>query len=379
MRRLAFVVVLTSLLAGCASLPPSTVASVPTDAPLEARIFPPFFGRVSFTTSRPAYVALFEIVPGQGMSLVYPAYGGQSRRVSAGTTWADLRFVPQRWMYSQTGFGSNVGPARYFFLVASEAPLDLRRFRGANGLRSYFGLTRFVASRPFDAMEDLAFAVVPRIDEDRWVTDVWADWGFDWGYGWAGSTFASSSLHRTTFCANGQVRFVSWWYIGNPCTGYQPRQLSQLTPGVFGIGGSPFTITRRPPSAPVRERERSRTVATIDEGRTRLLREAARTRSWDAAVQSALKDNVVQRQEETRRSRTVARGGTSGGRSSVDRVDHGRTRTTRSAEPRPTASTSTGSSGSGSQGTSGSASSSGAERSRTTESSGGSGGRSRTP
>jgi hypothetical protein len=376
MRRLAFVVALTSLLAGCASLSPGTLAPASVDAPLEARIFPPFFGRVSFTTNKPAYVALFEIVPGQGMSLVYPAYGGQSRRVAEGTTWADLRFVPQRWMYSQTGFGSSVGPSRYFFLVASEAPLNLRRLRGASGLRSYFGLTRFVASRPWDAMEELAFAVVPRIDEDRWVTDAWADWGFDWGYGWAGSAFASSSLHRTTYCANGQVRFVSWWYIGNPCTGFQPQYLSQLAPGVLGVGGWSSTIVRRAPLAPAREEERSRAVATIDEGRTRLLREAARTRPWDAAARSALKESVVQRQEEARRSRTSPRGATSGGQGGVD---YGRTRSARGAEPRPTPSTSTGSSGSATRESSGSTSSSGAERTRTTESGGGGGGRSRTP
>src|SRR5512132_3188344 len=41
--------------------------------PLEARLYSAVDQTVRFALNRPAYVAVFELVPGQGVSLVYPA------------------------------------------------------------------------------------------------------------------------------------------------------------------------------------------------------------------------------------------------------------------------------------------------------------------
>ena len=232
MRQLLSMTMAALAIAGCAHAPPAGGEFSPAvaEAPLEARVFPPYYGSISFTLNKPAYVALFEVVPGQGISLVYPL-SGQSQFVDREVTWQSLSFVPQRWMYTNASLAGPVGgPARYFYLVASERPLDIERMRDdAGSVRRTLGINRYSALRPYDTMEDLAFMVVPRIEDDRWTTDVFADWGYDWGYGGGTLAFGPASMYRSTVCQTGQVVFASWWRISDPCTGRDPRRLTRGT------------------------------------------------------------------------------------------------------------------------------------------------------
>ena len=60
----------------CAAPSRPTLGAAPdVDAALDARLFPPYYGSVPVQLSKPAYVALFEVVPGRGVSLLYPQAG----------------------------------------------------------------------------------------------------------------------------------------------------------------------------------------------------------------------------------------------------------------------------------------------------------------
>lgn len=66
---------LLALLSGCAlrSTPHHDYSSAYDGTPLRARIVD-VTGRLLVSTNRPAHVAVFEIVPGRGVGLLYPAY-----------------------------------------------------------------------------------------------------------------------------------------------------------------------------------------------------------------------------------------------------------------------------------------------------------------
>ncbi|HEX3156907.1 MAG TPA: hypothetical protein VHQ45_00190 [Gemmatimonadaceae bacterium] len=346
MRQLLSFIVTALAIGGCAHVPPagSDFAPGASKAPLQARVFPPYYGRISFSVNKPAYVALFEVAPGQGISLVYPL-SGQPQRVQHEVTWQSLSFVPQRWLYTNASLSGPVGgPARYFYLIASERPLDIARLqRDAGSLRRTLDINRYAAIRPYDTMEDLAFMVVPRIEDDRWTTDVFADWGYDWGYGGSTLAFAPSSLYRSVICQSGQVRFASWWQITNPCTGRDPwyQQLA-----VYGIAPTapypgypvyPGDPGNPVPPVPADSAKRTRVPAGGSggmDGRTRLgpteasaLLAGPQRRRWDAAVSTAIKSAVTSRQAETgplHRSRPLRSSGV---------APQGRTRVSSPSEP----------------------------------------------
>src|ERR671933_1759595 len=56
----------------------------PVVDPLRASIVSPFTGEAAFTLSRPAYVAVFDVVPGVGAMLIFPASPFQDRPLVAG-------------------------------------------------------------------------------------------------------------------------------------------------------------------------------------------------------------------------------------------------------------------------------------------------------
>ena len=83
---------------------------------------------------RPAYVALFEILPGHGVSLVHPL-PGDAARLPAG----EIHLRAERWMIQRDRYapspahrppilGRPERPAGHLFLVASTEPLDLAPF-----------------------------------------------------------------------------------------------------------------------------------------------------------------------------------------------------------------------------------------------------------
>jgi len=74
---------------------------------------------------RPAYVALFEVRSGFGVSLVHPAPGGEAR-VPAGELHVQAeRGVVQRGLYAPDPVPFRTEEVGDVFLVASTDPLDL--------------------------------------------------------------------------------------------------------------------------------------------------------------------------------------------------------------------------------------------------------------
>jgi hypothetical protein len=102
--------------------PPSQRVPVPPRVdPLQVNIVRPEEGRVLIQTSRPAYVAVFEVVPGRGVSLVYPAPYRPRDVMLTGLTWVNLSWT-MRYDYDRRFASSET---RYIYAVASDAPLRL--------------------------------------------------------------------------------------------------------------------------------------------------------------------------------------------------------------------------------------------------------------
>jgi len=100
---------------------PQPVPEPPRVEPLQVNIVRPEEGRVLVQTSRPAYLAVFEIVPGRGVSLVYPRPMQPQDVLLNGLTWVNIYWTmrydfDRRFAYSDT---------RYIYAVASDTPLRL--------------------------------------------------------------------------------------------------------------------------------------------------------------------------------------------------------------------------------------------------------------
>ena len=284
---------------------PRVTAAPDSGTPLEARLFPPYYGQVALRLSKPAYVALFEVVPGRGVSLLYPQAGAGWQ----GTTevWVPMRYNPQRWMYTTSaasaGYGYGVAGAsgydaygvpaggaaapRYLFLVASERPLAVDQFQGdVTSMRSYLGHVSYASYEPYDVMERLAYAILPFASDESWVTDVYVDWGYDWGYGAGPAATSAFASYQRVRCADGSlgyVRYLTGWGItdascsiagyvdpvpGGPIVGPQPGDSSVVVPPGSG---------------------RSRAGATADDGRRRADESAAASGGDTAAAQAAVR------------------------------------------------------------------------------------------
>ncbi|MDP9348893.1 MAG: hypothetical protein M3P24_07120, partial [Gemmatimonadota bacterium] len=169
--------VMAVLLSACAmQTGPRHVPAYDSDSPLgplDARILS-VDGRINIWTSRPAYVAVFEIAPGQGVGLLYPAYSEERSYVHGGTHSLWMTGSRSYYSYFMAAHGSARDVPRYLFLVASETPLRLSRFVHSPGaLRSTLGFNRFAAFNPYSVMEDLEALVVPAAANTQWTSDVY--------------------------------------------------------------------------------------------------------------------------------------------------------------------------------------------------------------
>jgi len=255
---------LLALVAGCAVRAPGLTATPNSASPLQASIFPPYYGQVPVALNKPAYVALFEVIPGRGASMLYPKYGSGFTQVR--DNWIPLDYSAQRWLYASNGMGTAVGQwsgfdygygvgyglssrslqgagaPRYLFLVASETPISTDRFQGsASSVRQYLGNNMYSSYQPYDVMERLAYALAPYdATDDSWVTDVFVDWGYDWGYGYTPGTSALAASWQPILCSDGSVGFGRWvpgWGYDNfSC---MPMQRREGTPGWPTYPGQP--------------------------------------------------------------------------------------------------------------------------------------------
>jgi hypothetical protein len=148
-------------------------------APWAARIEETGIG-LGIRLSEPAYVAVFEILPGEGVGLYYPSMGGERSFYSRGFTTLPRHRRTQYFDSYFTGMPVHYrgSQPRFYFLVASREPLrSITRFQRSNGaLRSVLGLTAYNTMNYRRVMDDLVGAVVPYQPEEDWTTDVLAIW-----------------------------------------------------------------------------------------------------------------------------------------------------------------------------------------------------------
>ena len=98
---------------------PQRAPEPPRVPPMEVSIVRTEESRVLIQTSRQAYLAVFEIVPGRGVSLVYPAPLRPRNVQQTGLTWVNVNWTLRpdyRYASSDT---------RYIYAVASDTPLRL--------------------------------------------------------------------------------------------------------------------------------------------------------------------------------------------------------------------------------------------------------------
>lgn len=98
---------------------PQRAPEPPRVPPMEVSIVRTEENRVLVQTSRQAYIAVFEIVPGRGVSLVYPAPLRPRNVQQTGLTWVNVYWT----MRADYRFASS--DTRYIYAVASDTPLRL--------------------------------------------------------------------------------------------------------------------------------------------------------------------------------------------------------------------------------------------------------------
>jgi hypothetical protein len=150
-------------LAGCA-----TTSREPANEGLRARMYHSERG-VRVALSEPAHIAIFEVVPGERVSLFYPAVESEPTLIAAGRTTLHTSGRRVR-AYPASSYGRQ---APLLYLIASRQPLDEALIRDMQeGLGSMMA-DPFRSNNPGETMEFLASLVVP-VDqpETEWTTDV---------------------------------------------------------------------------------------------------------------------------------------------------------------------------------------------------------------
>ncbi len=229
---------------GCATTP--RVQGVEPAAPPALHVwigFPVGSSRVHpIFTNREAHVAMFEIIPGRGATMVYPFARGHT--IASEAHYADLTLQPGRMFYHTDPFGHAAYQPRYYYAIASAAPLNLTQ------LQSSLGATRRVLGRmygsyrPYEVIDRLTALVVPMQADADWATDLFVDWPE-----FPMTRYASTRLAR---CANGRVFEVPLNYPYFGCPGdAEPAVVATNAPvPPKADPGGDTVVAPRPPRAP---------------------------------------------------------------------------------------------------------------------------------
>lgn len=218
--RTSLALVLLLVVSACA-LPQQRSRQFTPYQPLEAYITATTAtGGPLFHVNRPAYVAMFYIVPGRGVSMLYPGFGSGSLsgRVFAGSHFASSRLSNGRDYIFTAG---SYGQPRYYFLIASDRPLNVQQFGSfGDGLRSRLG-TSFASYSAYAAMEDLARLTLPHLaEEGSWTTDMYVEW--------PSVIFRDPGQGRVLLRCGGYEMFVSRAYLATVQSVICERNVDQL-------------------------------------------------------------------------------------------------------------------------------------------------------
>ena len=235
-------------LAGCSSGGGVTVVRQPPRPmpvpiivePLEVDVARPHNGKIYVQTNRPAYVAIFDIMPERGVAIVYPGSARQRRFVVSG-----LRELPVWWERSHVTYhapgprSSRAQPERYIYVLASDEPLRLSddAFRD-DYLYRVLGGRGYRASNPYATMRALARHFVPSVAEEQWAEDAYV----------LSRSYASERYRVTrVYCRDGYVYEVPAELADRVWCGTYPRAVGN---GSGRVGDVELTSSRRAPVRP---------------------------------------------------------------------------------------------------------------------------------
>jgi hypothetical protein len=201
---------------GCASAPRLENVEPELPPPMRVWIGYPIGSSLVFPifVNREAHVAIFEIVPGRGVSMVYPRSSADV--FASDAHYADLTISLGRSLYESDPFGLATFQPRHYYAVASAAPLHLSRLLSSlSTMRRVLG-PMYASYRPYDVIDRLTEYVVPKQPDWDWATDLFVHWPLPSGA--VPAVFAQRDELRHIACANGRIIAVprSYPYYGCP-------------------------------------------------------------------------------------------------------------------------------------------------------------------
>jgi hypothetical protein len=135
--------------------------------------------RMLVSTNQPAYLAVFEIVPNRGVTLVYPASPRQRQLALAGSNWLNVSWRSARGLMDdddrEMRGRRRRPPVHHVYVVASERPLRLTdNAFDDRALGAMLGARLTQAADPYETMAALSRRFVPPGKDEDWGEDVYA-------------------------------------------------------------------------------------------------------------------------------------------------------------------------------------------------------------
>jgi hypothetical protein len=215
-RSLSLGTLAAAALIGCA--PGSHVETIEPEGPPPMRVWIGYpigsSSVVPLFVNREAHVAMFEIIPGRGVSMLYPRSSADV--FASDAHYADLAFQLGRSLYESDPFGLASSQPRYYYAVASAEPLYLSRLLSSlSTMRRALG-RMYASYRPYDVIDRLTLWVVPEQPDEDWATDLFVAWPVPSG---VPAVLAEATPLRWIACANGRIISVPRDYPYYGCPG----------------------------------------------------------------------------------------------------------------------------------------------------------------
>lgn len=166
---------------GCAQQSVVRAPALPSDEPLQVRLYQPTAGALNYQLSEPAYVAIFAVTWGHGISLVFPYYESQMYYPShAGLNQQTVHGGSTALGYmagASNEHRSLFGYANAYYVIASKYPLPLEgMLRSPYLLRSLMGANLFRATNLAETWDALEAILVAELPARAWASDVYLNW-----------------------------------------------------------------------------------------------------------------------------------------------------------------------------------------------------------
>jgi hypothetical protein len=228
---------------GCAWQSAIPVPGMTTPEPLQVRLFTPSGGALKYELSEPAYVAIFAIRRGEGISMIYPHFRGQiDVRGKPGFNQQFIhRLNTSRAFSMSAGFDARILlAADAYYVIASKYPLPVEGILQSPGaLRGLVGADLFRATSLSDAGYALEELLVEGLPDDAWASDVYLNWRYPL------RTSALESRWFPQYCGDGRS-YMALSLMDTPRCYANPRRVT--TTPVVPVGD---VKRRSPPKKPV--------------------------------------------------------------------------------------------------------------------------------